>query len=83
MIWTKQFWQGAGERAIKTFFQTVVAVVGAAALGVEFPGLGVVNWVDVASVSGLAALLSVATSLGNADFTAGPAVTAPDHSNAG
>lgn len=71
MIWTKAFWQGATERAIKTFFQTVVAVCVAGTVGVEFPGLGAIDWVDVASVAGFAAVLSLATSLGNAEFTAG------------
>src|SRR5690606_41334955 len=71
MIWTKAFWQGAAERAIKTFFQTLVAVCVAGTVGVEFPGLGAIDWVDAASVAGLAAVLSLATSLGNADFTAG------------
>lgn len=71
MIWTKAFWQGATERAIKTFFQTLVAVCVAGTVGVEFPGLDAIDWVDAASVAGFAAVLSLATSLGNAEFTAG------------
>jgi len=71
---TKQFWQGAGERAIKTFFQVFVAVlvagVGSEAIGVT-AGIADVSWIDALSVSALATLLSVATSIGNADFTAG------------
>lgn len=74
---TKQFWTGAGERAIKTFFQVFVAVlvagVGSEAVGVT-AGIADVSWLDALSVALLATLLSVATSLGNADFTAG----APD-----
>lgn len=74
MIWTKKFWKGAAERGIKTFFQTgvavAIAIVGADAVGIS-AGLFDVAWQDVLSVSALATVLSVATSLGNADFTAG------------
>lgn len=75
MLWTTAFWRGAGERALKTWFQTLVAVlvagVGADAVGLT-AGLLDVGWLDAASVATLAAILSVATSIGNADFTAGP-----------
>jgi len=72
MIWTKAFWQGTLERALKTFFQTFVALIGVTAVGI-----GDVQWMYVLSGSLLATLLSVATSIGNADFTAGtPAVDA-------
>lgn len=66
MIWTKQFWKGAGERAIKTFFQTFVALVGTTAVIVQE-----VDWTLTVSGSILATILSVATSIGNAEFTAG------------
>lgn len=66
MIWTKAFWKGAGERAIKTFFQTFVALVGTTAVFVQD-----VEWLLVVSGSILATILSVATSIGNASFTAG------------
>lgn len=73
-MWTSTFWKGLGERAIKTFLQTFVAVaiagVGAEAVGAS-AGLLDVSWLDALSVSGLATLLSAATSVGNADFTAG------------
>ncbi|MGP5071651.1 holin [Arthrobacter rhombi] len=71
---TKQFWQGAAERAVKTFFQVFVAValagVGADAIG-NTAGIGDISWLNALSVAALAVILSVATSLGNADFTAG------------
>ena len=66
MIWTKAFWKGAGERAIKTFFQTFVALIGTSAVIVQD-----VDWLFVGSGSVLATILSLATSIGNADFTAG------------
>lgn len=71
---TKTFWLGAAERALKTFLQTFVAVlvasVGADTIGVT-AGLGDVSWLTALSVAGLATVLSLATSIGNADFTAG------------
>ena len=74
MIWSKAFWKGAAERGIKTFFQSFVAVLiagaGADAIGVE-AGLLDVDWVTALSVAALATVLSVATAVGNAEFTAG------------
>lgn len=70
MIWTRGFWKDAGERAIKTFFQSFVALIGTAQL------IQAVDWNVVVSGSLLATILSVATSLGNADFTTGPATSA-------
>jgi hypothetical protein len=70
MIWTAVFWKGAGERAIKTFFQSFVALIGTAQL------IQAVDWKVVLSGSLLASILSLATSFGNADFTSGPAPTA-------
>lgn len=74
MIFTLAFWKGAGERALKTFMQTFVAVliagVGAEAVGVS-AGLLDADWLTAASVAALAAVLSLATSVGNASFTAG------------
>lgn len=72
MIWTVAFWKGAAERALKTLFQTFVAVIGVNGVGSTL-GLGGVNWIADASIALLAAILSVATSIGNADFTAGAA----------
>jgi hypothetical protein len=65
MIWTKSFWKGAAERAIKTFFQTFVALIGTAVVIAD------VDWVTVASGSVLATLLSVATSIAQPEFVAG------------
>ena len=66
MLWTIAFWKGAAERAIKTAAQTAVAffVIGTT-------GLFEVEWISVLSVSGAAAVASLLTSIGNADFVAG------------
>jgi hypothetical protein len=71
MLWTRSFWKGAGERAIKTFFQSVVALIGTAQL------IQSVDWKVLASGSLLATFLSLATSIGNADFTSGSSAPVP------
>ena len=53
-----EFWNYAGERAIKTFAQTAIAT-----LGVGTVGLLTIDWVNLLSVAGGAALLSVLTSI--------------------
>ena len=53
----KRWWHAAGIRALKTFFQTFVATIGSSALIED------VNWMVVLSAAGLAAILSLATSL--------------------
>lgn len=68
----KQFWLGLFERALKTFIQTFVAVLGVTA-GVtytaeSFKGL---PWESALITAGVAAVLSVATSFGNPSFVAG------------
>ena len=68
----KQFWLGLFERALKTFIQTFVAVLGVTA-GVtytaeSFRGL---PWESALITAGVAAVLSVATSFGSPSFVAG------------
>lgn len=54
----KEFWKAAGIRAIKTFAQAMVAQIGAGSVGiVQF------DWVGALSVSAMAAVLSLFTSL--------------------
>lgn len=66
MLWTLAFWKGAAERAVKTFAQTLAAyfVIGTT-------GLLDVDWLTALSVAGAAAVASLLTSVGNADFVAG------------
>ena len=54
---SKEFWKAAGIRALRTLCQTAVATIGTTAL------LSEVNWIQVASTSVLAALLSVLNSI--------------------
>ena len=84
MIWTAAFWRGAGERAIKTFVQTFAAVLFLGGLSqVVSPSEALaMPWASSLVTGALAALLSLLTSLGNAEFTAGrteqQAVSSPD-----
>lgn len=66
MLWTRDFWAAAAERAIKTVAQTIVAVVGVAGTG-----LLSVDWVQTLSVAAAAGLASVLTSIADADRVAG------------
>lgn len=65
MLWTLAFWRGTAERAIKTGAQTIVAQIAVATT------IGTIPWVIVGSTTALAMVLSVVTSIGNANFTAG------------
>ena len=54
----KAWWRAAGIRAIKTAAQTAVALIGTGAVG--FTDL---DWARIASVAGVAAVLSLLTSI--------------------
>ena len=54
---SKKWLKCAGVRAIKTVAQTAVAMIGTSV------AIGDVNWVMVASASGLAGILSILTSV--------------------
>ena len=55
---TIQWWKAAGIRAAKTFCQTAVSLIGTGAVG--FTDL---DWIQIASISGVAALVSILTSV--------------------
>ena len=74
MLWTTAFWRGAGERALKTFAQALVAVIGVGAVG-----LLDVDWLGALSAATLATVVSLLTSIGNADFTAGQTPVIVEH----
>lgn len=54
----KAYWAYAGERAIKTIAQTMLATISAVAVGILD-----VDWVNVGSVSALAGIMSLLTSV--------------------
>lgn len=61
MMWTRTYWIAVAERSFKTFFQVIAALL----VG-NGTGLLDTDWVGVLSVAGMAALVSVATSIGSA-----------------
>lgn len=62
-LYEGKFWAETGERAAKTFCQAAVALM----IG-DGTGLLDVNWGNVFSVAGLAAVISVLTSVGSSPF---------------
>lgn len=65
-MFTRVFWAGAAERALKTMAQSIAAVLGVGAVGIL-----AVDWVQTLSVAAAAGLLSVLTSIADADRVAG------------
>ena len=65
-MWTKTFALAVLERALKTFAQSAAALLVAAGTG-----LLDADWVQIASVSGMAAVVSVLTSVGTGAATDG------------
>ena len=63
---TKTFWLAAIERAIKTLAQTAAALLTGSATG-----LLEVDWLQLTSVAGMAALVSLLTSIASAATTDG------------
>ncbi|MGH3980830.1 MAG: holin [Pseudonocardiaceae bacterium] len=60
-MFTYQFWRLAFERAVKTFAQTLLAIFGAGGIGLlDAP------WTTALSAAGMAAVLSVLTSMTSA-----------------
>ena len=70
-LWTAAFWKAAGERAVKTFAQTLAALLVA-----DGTDLLTTDWAARASVAGMAALVSVLTSVASDAATGdGPSLT--------
>lgn len=57
-VFTKAWLEASLVRAIRTFAQTCVALI-----GTELVGVGQVNWLHLLSVSSVAAVLSILTSV--------------------
>jgi hypothetical protein len=60
-MFTYTFWRSASERAVKSFAQSLLAVLGIGGLG-----LLDVDWLTALSTAGMATLLSVLTSIASA-----------------
>lgn len=60
-MFTSRFWQLAGERALKTFAQSLVAILSATGVG-----LLTTPWTTALSTAAMAALLSALTSMASA-----------------
>lgn len=58
-MWSFLFWKAAGERAISTFAQTALALV-----GTDLTGYLHIDYLQIAAISGIAAGLSVLKSVG-------------------
>ena len=56
-ITSKNWWAAAGVRAVRTFAQTMLSMI---TVGAAFSEI---NWLQVASISGVAAVYSLLTSL--------------------
>lgn len=73
-MWTWGFWRGAGERAVRT-----VAQVAAAMLTADAVSLLDADWIGVASVAGMAGVVSLLTSVATGSATGTPGITeSPD-----
>jgi hypothetical protein len=66
MITSKAWWYAAGIRALRTLAQTAIATIGTSVLITE------INWIVVASAAGMAAVLSLLTSLAGLPEVAEP-----------
>jgi hypothetical protein len=63
MYYDADYWKATGERAIKTFVQVLLAVVGTDALGAL-----TADWNQAFAVAAMSAALSVLTSLASVNF---------------
>lgn len=63
-LYTLAFWAAAGERAVKTVAQTAASLLVAGGFG-----LLDADWIAVASVSGMAGVVSLLTSIGSGVVT--------------
>lgn len=71
-MFTVPFWKAAAERAVKTFAQTLVVLLGASAVDIL-----AVDWPQALSLAAGAAVVSVLTSIASDAATAqdGPSLT--------
>ncbi|MFJ2719357.1 holin [Streptomyces sp. NPDC087437] len=67
---TRAFWKATTERAVRTFAQSTLAILGAGSFGLlDAP------WQAAASTGGLAAVLAVLTAIATSGGSEGPGLT--------
>ncbi|MCM2580437.1 holin [Streptomyces meridianus] len=66
---TKAFWKATAERAVRTFAQALLAVLGAGSAG-----LLEADWAGALSAAGMAAVLAAVTAVATSQGTEGPGV---------
>lgn len=70
-----RFWQAAGERAVKTFAQALLALIGTSAVGIMD-----LDWLQMFSVALTATVVSILTSIVSANFGPNPGPSLADES---
>lgn len=60
-MWNRLFWKDTAERAIKSFVQTVVVLI-----GTDLVNIASFDWVNIVGIGATMALASVLTSVGSA-----------------
>lgn len=72
MFTDSRFWVSSAERAIKTFAQALVALIGTSAMSIVE-----LDWTQMLGISATAAVVSILTSIASANFgpNPGPSLT--------
>lgn len=72
-MFDSRFWIAASERAVKTFAQTLVALIGTGAVGVLE-----IDWLQMLSISATATILSILSSVASSNFGSHPGPSLAD-----
>jgi hypothetical protein len=73
VMFNNNFWIAASERAIKTFAQALLALI-----GTDMVGITSLDWPALLAASATATLLSVLSSVGSANFGKNPGPSLAD-----
>jgi hypothetical protein len=72
-MFDSRFWIAASERAIKTFAQTLIALIGTGMVGVMD-----LDWLQMLGIAATATILSVLSSVASANFGPNPGPSLAD-----
>jgi hypothetical protein len=72
-MFDSRFWLAASERAIKTFAQALIALIGTGMVGVME-----LDWMQMLGISATATILSILSSVASANFGANPGPSLAD-----